>query len=445
MPLSQADRIAFSSQIVTAKAQIAGIALAQAAVQNQINKLQALDTANKNLFTPINSYVNSYQSELQNLDGNGRTQILEQDIQDSANHKLGNFFFPNDSTIHNPDLAPVGYIWSQTVPFALGYGIGRNILDAYTPVPFESSQIATINAYVTNFTQTPPAGYSDFDLTTGTSGNGMCSIVTYTDEVTCVANSGIWTPSGGSSPDPNIDIIKNQMITYINALKATANNGLTALTGNTDTNPSNITLINAAITNVNTFIAALNTWLAYPDYEVTGAGPSKLHSVQLIALKAAFTARNSFTSTRITQINMIIGTVSQNITNGTTSGSGMYLNRYNYLSLRLNLLGGSLSQLAAAQGATGAQNAISANIVATAAIYQSFLPTSLLQAPGNGTAIVHLVDVSFISPGQAVFVMADNQQELLRAVRSITGDAVTLNDVVPATYSSNVRLYRDLT
>src|SRR6266403_3899901 len=134
MPLSQDDRIAFSLAIVQAATTIQGIQAAQNFINAKVAGLQKLDTDNKNLFDPGNAFINGYQSELQLLDGNGRTQVAEQDIIDAGNHKLRNVFFPNDTTITIPDLVPFGNVWSKLNPFALGYGIGKNYVEAYAPV-----------------------------------------------------------------------------------------------------------------------------------------------------------------------------------------------------------------------------------------------------------------------------------------------------------------------
>src|SRR5271168_3747239 len=105
MPLAQNDRIIFSSQILGSTTQVAGITAAQNTLNGQTTKLQALDTANKNLFDPPNILVTQYQQELSALDGNGRTTVIEQDLQDAANRKIQNHFFPNDTATTVPSLA----------------------------------------------------------------------------------------------------------------------------------------------------------------------------------------------------------------------------------------------------------------------------------------------------------------------------------------------------
>ena len=439
MPLASADRIAFSGQIVGAAAQIKAIAQAQAQLQVAINQLQALDTANMNLFTPSNLLINSYQSELSDLDGNGRTVIVEQDIQDAANKKFQNHFFPNDTSTTVPSISSLHNVWPYVTPYALGFGIGKSYSEAYTTVTKEGDDISAITTLIAS-----TSVYTDQELTTGDAlSSGSCSLPQYTDQASCLAHSGTWTP-GTLGPSSEIAAIKTNMVNAVNALKTF----LTAEVALIPTNdPANQTNNQAAINNINNVtIPALNTWLAYPDFESTGAGPSKLHSTQMGALSTALSNRTTFIATRITQLNAILGTITQDITNGNVTGSGLYLTRFNYLVLRLNLLGGSLSQLAASKAASNAQTSISANVSSTAATYANILPTTLLAAAGNGTAAVSVVDASKYSVGDTVFVVADGQPELQRAIKSIAGLLITLNDVIPAKYTTdiNVRLYKDL-
>jgi hypothetical protein len=113
----------------------------------------------------------------------------------------------------------------------------------------------------------------------------------------------------------------------------------------------------------------------------------------------------------------------------------------------LNVLTGSLTKLNGLKSTSTAQTAIANSIAANRSVYYSICPTSIFQSPGNGTAVISLADVSFISPGDLVYISADNQDELIRAIKSINGNSVTLNDQVPPQYSpaTNGRLYKDLT
>ncbi len=443
--LLSADRIAFSGQIVGSVAAIKGIKLAQSQLQAQIGLFQNLDTANMNLFTSPNLLINAYQGELSALDGNGRTVIVEQDIQDAANKKFQNHFFPNDITTAVPSIISLHNVWPLIVPFALGFGIGKSYVETYTVVPKEIDSQSPISSQIT----AARAMYSDMELTTGESlGPGSCSLPEYTTQASCesaIPTPGVWT-SGTVGPSPAIIAIKDNLVAAVVTYKAFLQAEL-ALIPTTDKNPTNKANNIAAINNINNvIISALDIWIALADFEVLGIGPSKLHSTNLNTLLSALSARNSFTTIRIGQIAAALGNPSQDITTGVLTGTGIYVTRYNVLVLRLNLLGGSLSQLASARASSNAQTSIANNIAATASTYASIIPTTRLASPANGTNTISVVDSSQFSVGDTVFVVADSQDELQRAIKSITGKLITLNDVIPSKYTTenNVRMYKDL-
>lgn len=441
MPLSKNDRIAFSLQIVGSDSQVKALTQAKAQLQTQISLISNLDIANKNLFDPVNARVTNYQTEYGQLDGNLRTTIAEQNIQDSANRKIQNFFFPNDTSVSVPSLSSVHNVWTKVKPFAITYAIGKNYTEAYGSTPKEGDDISVITTLISS-----TSAYTDTELTTGEVVGGSCSLPSYTTQPTCVGNGGIWTP-GGLVPSPDIIAIKNNMVTAVNALVSFLTTEASIIVTD-DTAAPNQANNAAAISNINTVIKpALATWLAYPDFDVTAVGPSKLHSVQLTALSTALSTRLSFIATRIGQLATVLGTIVQDLSTGDlTSSTGLYGKRYGFLALRLNALGGSLSQLSSLNLSKSAQDSIILNILSTKATYLSVLPTSILKASGNGTTFATLVDSSFFNPGDTVYIIADGQDELQRAVKSSSNGTIVLNDIVPAKYlpSSNARIYKDI-
>lgn len=462
MAIPKDDRIAFSLQIVSADEQIKGLDMAKAQLQVEIDKTQKLDTANKHLFDPVNDLVNLYQTEFNMLDGNVRTTIVEQDIVDSANRKIRNDFFPNDTTITVPSLVSLNNIWPRFKPFALTFAIGKNYTEGYGSTTKEPDLINAALAYITSAT-----GNTDIENTTGQHcvQTGTCSISMYTDQATCVANSGIWTPGPDSIISfPVVQTLKTNLVSAINTLKTFLLTEVAAIVTN-DKDTANQTLNNAAINDINNvIIPALNTWLAYADFNTahgqsTCAGfngynsnllaPTKLHSSQLAVLQSALSTRLSYVATRVSQFNStILGTITQDISTGElTSSSGLYGKRYSFLVLRLNALGGSLSKLVGLQASSNAQDQIKSNILSTKATYLSILPTSIFKAPANGTATIAVVTTSYFNPGDSVFIMAEGQEELQRAVKSVVGDTIVLNDVVPQKYRPNekARIYKDIT
>lgn len=437
MPLSKDDRISFSLQIVAAAEKIKGIETAKAQLLLEVDKAQKLDTANKNLFDPVNARANGYQLEITQLDGNVRTTFGEQEIQDSANRKIGNFFFPNDISQTIPSLAATNNIWTKIKPFAIAYGIGKNYSEAFPSiVPKEQDKISACLSYIS-----AAATYTDMENTTGQNCTGIDTIATY----------------------PVVQTLKTNLVTAVNDLK-TFLLAEVALITTDDPNTTNQANNNAAINNINAvIIPALNLWLGYADFntahgQTTCIGfsgfnanllaPTKLHSTQLAALQSALNTRAAFVTTRTAQVSAVLGSINQDVSTGDLiSSSGLYGLRYNFMLLRLNVLGGSLIALNGMNMATGAQDQIIAGIKSNAATYMSLIPTSILAAPATGTAIVSLTDASFLSVGDAVWVMAEGQEELQRAVKAIDGKMVTLNDVIPSKYrpSEKARLYKDLT
>jgi hypothetical protein len=421
--------------------------------------MQKLDTANKNLFDPVNALVNTYQLEYTDLDGLTRAQITEQDILDSSAVKINNHFFPNNTTISVPSLASYNNVWTKIKPFALTYAIGKNYTEGQPVVTKESDLISAITTLISS-----ASAYTTTEKTTGLhiEATGSCSLSQYTDQASCLANSGVWTPGPNQlSTYTAVQTLKTNLVTAVNALKTFLQTEVTHVVTD-DKNTSRQTQNNAAINDINNvIIPALNTWLAYPDFNVTGVtlanfntinpatlAPTKLYTTQLNALSTALSTRSSFITTRQSQLATVLGTIDQNLTTGDiNTSSGLYGQRYGLLLLRLDLLNGSLTKLANLQVANNAQESIISSIRTNKETYNSIVPTSALIAPGNDTAFIQVADPSFLSVGDTVFVMAESQVELQRAVKSINGKRVELNDVVPSKYKSTdkLRVYKDLT
>lgn len=464
MPLSQADRLSFSLNIVTAADKIKAFNMSQAQTAADIQKLVQLDAGNKNLFDAPNNLITNYQLEMGKLDGVARTTITEQDIQDSGAHLIQNHFFPNDTTVAVPSLSASYNVWIKIPPFALTYAIGKNYTEGYGTVQKESDLTAPLLAFISS-----AASYTDIQLTTGQycNGGGTCSLPSYTTKATCEAASptpGVWTAGFDViSNYPLIQTLKSDLVASVNALKTFLLAEVAAIVTN-DKNATYQVQNNAAINNINNvIIPAINTWLSYNDFntahgQTTCLGfnsynsnllaPTKLHSIQLAALQTAVNTRVSFQTTRLSQITNVLGTLSQDLSTGELiTSTGLYGKRYGFLLLRLHSLDGSLSKLKALQNGKSSQDSIKANIANTKNTYMSILPTTLFKAPGNGSNSVTLVDTSFLSPGDTVYVTAEGQEELLRAVKSVLNDTVVLNDVIPAKYRAfdKARIYKDLT
>lgn len=465
--MTQDDRIAFSLKIVSADAEAASLDAAKASLQAEIEKSQKLDTANKNLFDPPNALSNRYQLELQKLDGIVRTTITESDILDAGAKKVQNHFFPNDLSVTVPSLSGSHNVWTKVKPFALTYANGKNYTEGYPGSTTKEGDL--INSILSLISSS--SSYMNIELTSGqhcSATTGSCSLPLYVTQSTCEAATptpGVWTPGPDAiTTFPAVQTLKTNMVSAVNTLISFIDAEIASIV-NDDPDAANQTMNNAAVNDLTNVIRpTLVAWLALTDfvavpggiatciafyaYNPSLLGPTKLHSTELTQLQTALNTRASYVSTRTGQLNgPILGVVNQDLDTGETTGSGIYLKRYNFLTLRLNALGGSLTQLQGLQVASGAQTSIKANILATKAIYQSIVPTSMLKANASGNETINLVDPSFLSVGDTVYVYANNQEELKRAVKSITGGLVVLNDIVPAKYRTvdKARLYKDLT
>lgn len=461
MALSQADRIAFSLNIVSADPQIANIEEAKGLISDEIAATQALDTANKNLFDPVNVWVNKYQKEFNLLDGNLRTEILEQNIQDSANRVIGNYFFPNDTLTTVPSLAAFDNVWPQTIPFALTQAIGKNSSESYTIIQKEGDLIAAAIGYIT-----AAGAFMDIENTTGQRcvSTGTCSNPIYTDQTSCTLNGGIWTPGPDSIQSyPAVQTLKTNLVNTINALITFVNNEAAQVVTD-DMNAGRQADNNAAINDINNvLIPALNTWLGYSDFNTAHGqstcvgfygynsnllAPTKLHSTQLAFLLSTLNTRLAYITTRIAQLNAVLGTITQDVNTGAIlTSSGFYGQRFSFLLLRLNTFGGTLIKLTGLLSAIDAQDQMEAAILQAKNTYLTVISASALTAPTNGTNIVHAIVPTYFSAGDTVYIFAEDQIELQRAVKSVNGTMITLNDTVPAKYrqDSNARIYKDLT
>lgn len=460
MPLSQDDRIAFSLKIINTEKEIAGLESAKAQIQVQVDAITKLDQGNKRLFDPFNDYVNAYQLELNYLTGQIHTTIVEQDIQDAAKRTLRNHFFPNDTQTSVPSLAAYNNIWVRFKPFALNYALGKKYSEDYDPTTKEQDVINTAIGYIT-----AAGGFTDIQNTTGQEcqASGTCSNPLYTDQATCTLNGFIWTPGPDViSAYPAVQTLKTNLVNTITQLKALLLAEVAVIVTN-DENVGRQAQNNAAINDINNvIIPALDLWLSYSDFntahgQTTCAGfngynanllaPTKLHSAQLAALLAALNTRLAYDTVRLGQLNTNLGSITQDLTTGDViSSSGFYGQRYSMLVLRLNTLGGSLTLLNGLNTSSQTQDQIADSARETKALYETVIRTSIFAAPASSTPTVHLKDSSFLSPGDLVYVYAEGQEELLRAVKSISGKTVVLSDVVPSKYrpTEGARLYKIL-
>jgi hypothetical protein len=458
MPLSKEDRIAFSKKIVEAPYMVAAINKSKAAILVEKDRAQRLDDGHKNLVDAKTFYIDKFQLEFGLIDGNDRSILTESDIQASANFVLGNFFYPNDINNPAPSLAPG--IWTKTKPYARNKGVGKFFNEAYGSVTGEVATIATIQAAVTSI----QGSYTAIQRVSGQECvvTGTCSLPIYTTQATCLLNGGIWTPGADLiQTNAALQAAVTSLVANVNSLKSILLAEASAIY-TADPDPTRQAEATAALNDINNIIIpAIDTWLALADYNTAhgqttcagfnaynpvSLGPTKLQAADIAALTTALGTRSTFNTTRQSQLGGYLGTMTQNLSTGDVTGSGFYFQRWSFLQLRLNMLGGSLLALKGFERALTAQDEQIANVNAGKAAYELVLQCTGFAAPGNGTKYLHVKSSAGFSVGDNVFVTADDQEELIRTIDLIEGNRIRLGQPVPSNYRDQAfgRIYKDL-
>ena len=431
MALLKQDRIAFSKKIVTSDIEKGAIQNSKIQIQNELNKVLEIDAANKRLIDDVTFFINPYQNEYQRYDGNFRTLLVEQDFVDSANFVSGNPFYPNDP--QNPPTSLAPNVWTKTKPYARTKAVGRQNDETFVSVV--SGEIGLLTT-ILNTINTIEINYTLLTRVTG-------------EECTLSV-----------SPATALLADYNTLLTAVNTLLPfTTTTQSTIWTADPDS--ARQALNNAAISDINNIISAINTWLALTPFVPSGApdcttfnainptilGPSRLQSSDLTTFKNAVIARLNFVNNRFAQIGALLGNINQNLSTGEATGSGWYFQRWIYILLRLNLLGGSIIEVKGFERGLAAQDEQIVNVEFVKNTYLNIVRASSLTAPTNGTTTVYLKDPAGFVVGDQVYIVSDDQEELVRSIKSIDGPRIILGQPVPAKYrlEQNARVYKDLT
>jgi hypothetical protein len=439
--LTQSQRIEVSKKIVS-------IPLENQNAQNtkdlllNVEKPKAIeaDDANKSIIDQRTPAINGYQSELQMLDGNGRTQIVEQDYQDASQRKLGNYFYYNKQDTPTPSN-PDG-IWKNLLPFLLGYGIGKDYNEGYNPVQKEQDLIDAFNSAVSAFEVFHPMERcTGQNAVTNLTPPPPATIATFPDVQTALTNLTTAVTN------------YNNFLTSQSSVIYTADSNVTRQTQSVTAKNNIDTIIKPAITlwqsynNFNTSHGQ-TTVAGFYGYNTTLLAPTKGNPLQLDVLKAAVSARQTFiNSTRIPQLNSYLGSVSQDLSNGEiTAKSGLYGERSLAIVMRLGVMGGSLSKIASIDLAAKTQDSVIGGNAISGDGYDLIIKVEKFKAPANNTNIIHVPNASTFSVGDAVFVCGDGQAELSGTVVAVSGTRIDLDFQVPQKYTPQnfSRIYKPI-
>ena len=491
--LTKEDRIQISAKLVGIKDEKAQSDVTIAAVNDAKVKAQAKDDSNKKLVDSRTVFINSYQKELKYLDGNVRTELIEQIMLDSAKKVKNNSFFPIDPQTPLPSL-PTG-VWVNFIPYSKTHAIGKTNLETYSYVCSINPETNTTQALCTTaggvwgstYTRKEPTIIADINAkitlieaqfvshrATGKKCTASgCSINpgVNTTQALCTAAGGVWTsgPNDVYSDDSTVKGYLTDLKTLVQEWEDTLNAEKIQIPTN-DTNSTRSLGNTNSISDINNSINIINNWQDVQDYDTATALPTgsngtavaafdgksesyfqqaKLQPTALQALKNELTARAAYVALRVGELtgSNYLGSITQNLSTGSlTSTQGLYGERIYFIDMRINILGGSLSELISLEGAISAQEQIkeAANNAATG--LGLIMKATKAAAPGIDTQYLNLESLSGFSPNDRIYVTADDQEELSGVILEITGNRAKLSFNIPKKYttSNNTRLYKVL-
>ncbi len=431
MALTQSQRKAISKKIVIIPAENAQAD--ELIVQLEEARLKAVDKdeGNKDIIDDKTVIVDDYENEFERMDGDGRTHLTETQIQDGADKVFGNFFFNNDQSTPTPS-SPLG-IWVNFVPNGYNVSVGKNYSETYGTVQKEQDLIDNVNSEISTM-----EGYSGVGRSTGQE----CVVVppdTVQNDAAIQATSTALKAAVQTWED--FIVITDGVICTIDADPTRSSENIAS---------------RADITNA---ISVIDTWQALADFDTSHGqttcagfnaidpltlGPTKYRAAELNILKAEITARQSFVTTRLSQLDANLGSITQNASGQITSAIGFYGDRFRFVDLRLNLMAGSLTEAKGYEQGKDAQNELKASNTNAAIAYDTVMKATLFRAPSAGTATIHVIDASSFSIADSVYICAEDQDEISSTIANIVGNIVYLSSTIPKKYRQDAlaRMYK---
>jgi len=376
MSLNKQDRIELSAKMAGAAEEKSAVDKTIEIVDQAKLKAEAKDSPNKKLVDEKTALINPYQNELKLLDGTVRTELTESVLLDSAKRVLGNSFFPNKPNAPLPSIP--GGVWLNFSPFSRTHAIGKTSLEVYESTGNRgeqiiltdiTSKILSIEAKIIATRATGKKGQTTGSCTPAGSG---------TTQSVCIANGGTWTPG------PDVFVSDTDTQGFLSDLKAlvqewenTLNNQKSIINSISDSNSVRKTQNLAALTDINNSLTIINNWQAVQDYDTTTPLPStiasfnaltesyfqqtKMQPTTLQILKNELTARSAYVVTRKDQLSggNYLGSITQDMSTGSiTAIQGLYGERMLFIDMRINAVGGTLSEVVAFSMSKTSQNEI---------------------------------------------------------------------------------------
>lgn len=482
MILTQQQRIDISRDLVTLADKVEDSEVAQASLEDQKDQLETSDNNLKLFFDELNLRIDSYFQEIAWLNGDNYVELTEANLISSAKKEFGNIFFPTDGSWSkfqpqaNPPSNgdPIGsqagdelevltdsiedYGVLATIDFILN-GQTSGVADDLTTSSYSGGNGVTINVTtggqtignylildngtdsalvkVTNTTLAPSITVDTIIAPVGT----LLAGTTVRENIAGFSNADrqTLTPTFGA----NVLVgLKNILIQSVLDWEIAVNNQLTGINANTSAEVLNPGGAKEVAENT---IDIIDTWQALPDSGLTG----KLVDGNIDAIEnEAIYKEGTWIPAREAEIVGFLGSVSSN-PDGTYTGTGLFLERFDTINARINLVGGPLSEFYEKDVAiSGLQQIIDTSNLQIS-IFENELLAIALIGGGRGTNAVVVEDASDFSISDSIFVVADGDTELSGTIQNIqvvdlTTTVITLSFVVPTSYTAGeiARLYK---
>lgn len=469
MPITftQAERKSISLRVVELPDEAASALETQDSMEDVKAELLEQDNNIKKFYDFYNASVNAYQDESQYIDGVIRSEVTESQIQDSAKRENGNLYFPSTET----------FTWTQFTPYVDAASnlkglptsnasdwelkVISNTLDADLGIQALFNLMVTGQAGAIADTGSLSAGV--LTVTVGGQAIGSLCFVGGTTLVR-IDSAGmapltfnvtvILGPASASgavinslpshsnaqrntltSPQPAylallVDAIKTRVQDWEDFLDSQE----AALNTNEDDRSPQSSQNATAKLDIDNAQSVINAWQALPDSGSSG-DDSKFTDLRFGFITSEITARQSFTTTRLSQISTALGSITQ-AGDGSVSGSGMYKLRYDQLNNRINLVGGPLTGYWQKDMASNALEEISETKNSQLDTFTSKMKAALLANTAKGTQKIQVTSTADFLAGQTVYVVSETQAELTGTIASVdSAQQLTLSFIVPATYT----------
>lgn len=467
---NSAERKSISLEIIDLPAVVQSANDTKTELQGQETELLAKDSDIKKFYDFYDDIVNAYQTERRWSDGNTYTQVTNAQIQAAAKNDDGNLYFPTTDTFswvnYQPYIDPAGSnLKGEPITSSSNHEqeVTSNV-DTDKGLTFlidllKNGQTGSTPMMVTvsfDGVDTLTVGMPPYSLSVGTYvlvGSVLLlvtAVVVVDTEYTVTPILGSGAASGTpttslpaynntqrntlSGPQPAyLTLLTDAIKDRVDDWETSLTSQISALNGNEDDRSPQVSEITTALSDANNALSIVNAWQALPDTGSTGFD-SKFTDNNLLTLENEITARASFASSRASEINTALGTLSQ-ASDGTVSGSGAFRLRYDQLNNRINRIGGPLSEYYEKGEAVRALDQLATTKTSTLGEFENRMKATAFAANADGTNVITVVDTTDFSAGQTVYVVSETQSELTGTISSIdSATQMTLSFSVPSTY-----------